>query len=247
MWAKSAEPRVEEFGITEDDLERAPRLFLRAHRPGLLLTVYLVVIAAVFTAALQAGHSWTAALFFSTILVAACSILLLPAVIVALCLGERVEERWLCRQVPVLRACLAYQRAVDEHRNRMVGSSRRRPSSKNEWGACSPSTLLVEVGWLLEQEVSGDLRRVERAATGADFIVEAPGRKILVRCEPGSTPPTRALARELTTSLADHDATTAWIVTAATPSEEFIDYVADRSISVVAPWRIGKPPGSAVS
>ena len=133
VWATSDGPKVEDFGITEEDLVEAPRLFVAGHRPWIFLLTHVFVAAALFFGILRAGSSWSAAAFFTIVILAAGSVLLLPILVAALCIGERAEERWLCKRVPVLRACLAYRSAVAEHPRRSAFPSRPHPSTSQDW------------------------------------------------------------------------------------------------------------------
>jgi len=238
MWAMSDGPRVEDFGITEDDLVHAPQLFVAGHRVWIFLLTYTVVAAALFFAILQTGSSWPAAVFFAIILLAAGSVLLLPILVAALCVGERAEERWLCRRVPVLRACLAYRSAVSEHRRRATTPSRPRPYTSRDWAALSPSTLRTEVARLLERTSLGSVTAFDRDATGIDLEIRATTGPVLIRCEPGGPPVTAGVGRELVAAVADHRAARALIVTTAGASPALADYIASRPISVVAPSKL---------
>ncbi len=238
MWATSDGPRIEDFGITEADLVRVPRLFVASHRPWIFLLIYIIVAVALFLGILQTGSSWTAAAFFTIILLAAGSVLLLPILLAALCVGERAEERWLCKRVPVLRACLAYRQAVAEHRRRSARPSRLHPSTAQDWSVLSPALLRTEVARLLENTAHGSVTAFDRDATGIDFEVCGTAGPVLVRCEPGSRPIAAAVGRELVAAVADHRAAGAAIVTTAGASPALADYIAGRPISVVTPQQL---------
>ncbi len=238
MWAMSDGPRVEDFGITEDDLVQAPRLFVAGHRPWIVLLTYTIIAAALFLVILRTGSSWSAATFFTIILLAAGSVLLLPILVTALCIGERAEKRWLCKRVPVLRACLAYRSAVAEHRRRSALPSRPHPSTSQDWSVLSPSSLRTEVARLLENTAHGSVTAFDRNATGIDFEVRATTSPVLVRCEPGGLPVTAGVGRELVAALADHRGARALIVTTAGASRALADYIAGRPISVIDPSQL---------
>ena len=238
MWATSDGPRVEDFGITEDDLVQAPQLFVAGHRVWIFLLTYTFVAAALFFAILQTGSSWPAAVFFTVILLAAGSVLLLPILVAALCVGERAEERWLCKRVPVLRACLAYRSAVAEHRGRSGSPSKAHPSTSQDWTVLSPALFRAEVGSLLEKTASGSVTAFDREATGIDFEVRATTGPVLIRCKPGVQPVTAGVGRELVAAMADRRAARALIVTMAGASPALADYIAGRPISVVAPSQL---------
>ncbi len=235
MWATSDGPKIEDFGITEDDLVHAPGLFVAGHRLWIFLLTYAIVAAAFFFAILRTGSSWSAAAFFTIILLAAGSVLLLPILVAALCVGERAEERWLCKRVPLLRACLAYRRAVDEHRQRTTIPARSHPATSQDWAVLSPASFRAEVASLLEKTVHGTVSSFDREATGIDFEVGAATGTVLIRCEAGAQPVTAGVGRELVTAVAERRAARAVVVTTAGASPALADYIAGRPISVVTP------------
>lgn len=237
MWATSDGPRIEDFGITREDLARAPSPFFAHHRGKVLLGSYLFAAAVVFVTILRAGDSWPAAVFFTLIAMAAGSILLLPVLMLALCATEAAEEHWLCRSFPSLRACLAYQRAVAEHQRR---SAVRRPPpvGEDEWASLSGPRFLEEVAVLLEERHPSEVSRMQREASGLDFVIDDGVHEILVRCESGATPVAASVGREMAAALADRRAKRAVIVTAAKAAPVLEEYLADHAIDVIAPWNL---------
>jgi hypothetical protein len=238
VWATSDGPKIEDFGITEADLVRVPRLFVASHRPWIFVLSYLVAAVVLFLGILLAGSSWSAAAFFTIILLAAGSVLLLPMLVAALCVGERAEERWLCNRVPVLRACLAYRKAVDEHRRRKTTVSRPRPCSAEAWAALPAASFRAEVASLLEEWPHGSVTSFDREATGVDFSVPLDDSEVILRCEAGSRPVAAAVGRELVAAVADRRAVRALIVTTAGASPALSDYIAGRPVSVVTPSQL---------
>ena len=237
MWATSEGPRIEEFGITEDDLARAPRLFLSSHRVGVLLAAYLVAAAVVFLLIIETSHSVPAAAFFTVITLAAGSVLLLPLLVLLVCAGEQAEERWLCRRVPMLRACLAYQRALAEHR-RLTDETVDRPLDPKDWPSLPGPAFLRQVRAELGRRFQSSVAETDREQTGFDFVVDTAGKRIIVRCEVGAMPVAASVARELVAALDDSDADAALIVTTAEPTAALEEYVANRPISLTAPWEL---------
>lgn len=202
------------------------------------MLTYLVVAVVLFLGILLTGSSWSAAAFFTIILLAAGSVLLLPILLAALCVGERAEERWLCKRVPVLRACLAYRSALDEHRRRKTTQARPRPCSAEAWAALPAASFRAEVASLLEEFPHGSVTSFDRESTGVDFCVALGDRVVIVRCEAGSRPVTAAVGRELVAAVADSRAARALIVTTSGASPALTDYIAGRPISVVAPSQL---------
>lgn len=234
MWATSDGPRIEDFGISEDDLKRAPKLFLSNHRPGVLVGAYFVAAVVIFIAIYHSSDSMPAAVFFSVITLAAGSVLLLPVLILVLCAGEWAEERWFCRRVPILRACLAYQRAVaEDHKST---DKRVSPQTAPElWSSVSHSVFLEMLSSTLDGLLGTSFSRADREEAGFDFLVERAGRRLLLRCESGVKPVSAAVGRELVAAVDDFRGDSAVIITVAEPTPALESYIADRSITVAPP------------
>ena len=237
MWATSDGPKIEDFGITEDELARAPKLFLSSHRIGFLFAAYLIAAVVIFVLIIETSHSIPAAAFFTIITLSAGSVLLLPALILLVCAGEQAEERWLCRRVPMLRACLAYQRALAEHR-RFDEKDTARIIDPEDWRALSEPTFLRQLRSELDRRFQHTISETDREQTGFDFLLDLAGKRFILRCEAGSTPVAASVARELAAALDDVQADTAVIVTTARPNTALEDYVAGRRIRIVAPWEL---------
>ncbi len=242
MWATSDGPRVEDFGITEDDLERAPKLLFSKYRSTIFVAIYLFAAVVSFALIFETTDSWSAAAFFTVITLAAGSVLLLPAVIVVLCAGTLAEEQWLCKRAPMLRACLAYRTAVAEHRRR-TPKPQARPRTPEDWSAVSPEIFVESLRTDLGQHFHTAVSKVDREATGFDFLVDTTSRRRLIRCESGKTPVAAAVGRELVAALDDHGADEAVIVTPGEPTQHLLTYIIDRPITVVTPWGIEGCPG----
>jgi hypothetical protein len=237
MWATSDGPRIEDFGINEGDLDRAPKLFLSNHRPGVLVGAYIIAGVVAFTAIFHSSGSMPAALFFSAMTLAAGSVLLLPALMLILCAGEWAEERWFCRRFPVLRACLSYQRAVAEHR-RSADRRVSRVTAPEDWFNVSHSAFLEMLSTELETLFEASVSRVDREDAGFDFVVEQAERSLLLRCESGVKPVAAAVGRELVAAVDDFRGDAAVIITVAEPTPALESYIADRPITIAPPWAL---------
>lgn len=236
----AGEPRIEDFGITEDDLSHAPCLFLAGHRVAVLAAAYLVAAAVVFALILSASGSYPTAAFFTVVTLAAASVLFLPLLTLALCASERAEERWLCSRFPKLGACLAYRRAVAEH-TRNVSRAAAAETTPHDWWLNAPRDAFVEAARMeLERSGPADLAVVDHDSTGIDFVVDGPAGAVLVRCEPAAVEVGAAVGRELVAAIADRGAARAVIVTAARVAPALAAYITERPISVVAPWQLDK-------
>jgi hypothetical protein len=237
MWAISDGPRIEDFGITENDLERAPKLFLSRHRPVFLCAAYFIAAVVVFATIFRTSGSMAAAVFFTAITLAAGSVLLLPLLILLVCVGERTEERWLCSRFPVLRACLAYRAAVADHQ-RQLETRQRHEGDAGWWKFQDASAFSERVARVLAAR--GAIERPEggRQACGFDFSVRCDNHTTLVRCESKSEPVDAGVGREMAAALIDHGAESALIVTPGGATPVLAEYLTGRPITVVAPWHI---------
>jgi hypothetical protein len=239
----AGEPRLEDFGITEEDLSRTPCLFLAGHRAAVLATAYLTAAGVAFALMVSGSGSYTAAALFTIIVLAAASILLLPVLTLAQCASEQAEERWLCRRFPKLRACLAYRKAVAEYARKARSAPAFDPVSAEWWASASPTAFVEAARLAIERHPQAAAVPVDRERSGVDFVVDGADGVVLVRCEPGRTPVAAAVGRELAAALEDHGAARAVLVTAAGPTPALSDYIAERSITVVAPWELSKTVG----
>lgn len=236
MWATSNGPRIEDFGITEDDLARTPELFFARHRPGFVVSTYVISAAALFLVLLQLGSSWPAAVFFSIVALAAVSVLLLPLIAVALCVCERAEVRWLCHRVPAVRSCLAYRAAVYDRGNQTYCGPSPAILKPSDWKHLSRSAFLAQIELGLDQTTSARVFSHDRESTGIDFSLEWPDRRVILRCEPGSGPVSAGVGRELSAALTDFEADAAFVLAVSDPDPALARYITERSIFMVAPW-----------
>jgi hypothetical protein len=237
MWAMSDGPRIEDFGITEGDLERAPKLFLSHHRPVFFCTAYLLASVAVFCVILWSSGSIAAAVFFTAITLAAGSVLLLPLLILLVCVGERTEERWLCRRFPLLRACLAYRAAVADHQ-RQSATRQRNEGDARWWVLQDPRDFSERVARVMAEHGSIERPAGGREVCGFDFVVRSDAHTTLVRCETTSDPIEASVGREMAAALIDHGADDALIVAPGGASPVLEEYLGERPIKVVPPWEI---------
>jgi hypothetical protein len=237
MTGEVREPRLEDFGITEGDLARVPCAFLSDHRLGALTIAYLVAAVAVFVTILRASSSYSAAVFFTIVSLAAGSVLLLPALIFLICVSERAEERWLCSRFPKLNACLAYRRALAEH-GRAVRAMAASNSTITQWLVLSRPAMVEAVQARLGQLLQVPAIELDVERDGADLAVNPAGSRVLVRCEPGPGPVGAGVGREVVAAVMDHRAIGALIVSSGTPSPALEDYLEERPIRIVPPWQL---------
>lgn len=236
-------PRVEDFGITEQDLSRIPRPWLMRYRPQVMLALLVATTAVAVAGLLAAGASVTAAVLFAVILVAASSVILVPMFVCLLCASERVERRWLCQRFPLLEACLAYREAVEAHRGRR-DHGRQEHADLAWWSTLPPAVFRLQVERRLEaRDISFDRVRDPKSA-GYDSEIGVEGERVLLRYLPGDRPVEIAVARELVACLDETGADRAVIVTAAGASPELEGYVAGRRVTVVDPVELAIRPSA---
>ena len=234
-------PRPENFGVTADQVEQAPELFVTRHRLAIFVAIYIAVFAVVFAVVFATSESVPAALIFGLILVAAGSIVLIPLVVCCLCASEKAETRWVCRRFPAMKACLAYREALAEF-TRKTRRSPDRPRDRDWWIGLSASTFRGQVQAALEQRGLDLTPVADRQADGYDYAF-VDDDTVLVRCEEGTTPLDIGVGRELTACLLETGAARAVLVTAAGVSRRLTEYLVDHPIDVVEPEAIlGNPP-----
>lgn len=188
-------PRPEAFGLTAEEVRRAPCLFLASHRRGLLVAGYGGAVLAVFLAVAVVTGSISTAVYLSAVLVGAGSILLVPLLICAACVGERAELAWWCRRVPRMQALAAYREALQRYREQL-DDDRNRP--RLDWRTVDRTGLCEAVRGRLEAAGCSVRRVVDPAAEGFDLEVRRPdGALVLVRCAAGRRPAGPALVRDL--------------------------------------------------
>lgn len=235
-------PRPENFGVTAEQVEQAPELFVTRHRLAIFVAIYLAVFAVVVTILFEASESFSAALFFGLILVAAYSIVLIPLMVCGLCASERLEIRWLCRRFPAIEGCLAYREAVAE----FARATRRppdRPRDRNWWAGLPAATFGAQVQVALERSGLVLTPVADRQTDGYDYSFFDDDGRVLVRCEGGATPLDIGVGRELTACLLETGAARAVLVTPAGVSQRLIEYLVDHPIDVVEPEAIlSNPP-----
>jgi hypothetical protein len=235
-------PRPEDYGVTADQVERAPELRITRFRPVIFAVLYVAVIAILFLVIFAASNSLPAAVTFSVILGAAGSIVLIPFLVCLLCASEKAETQWLCRKFPALKACLAYREALVDFKRRTekpTGDVR-----DHDWWVKLPAPMLrSQVERALERRGLDVTPAADREAQGWDLAFLDDGGRVLVRCEEGVSPTGVGVGRELTACLNETGARRAILVTPLLPSMALESYLVDRPINVVQPWDIlGSPP-----
>jgi hypothetical protein len=203
---------------------------------AVLAALYVVIAVGVFAMIARTGGSYSAALYFTVISLAAGSVLLLPALVFALCASERAEERWLCARFPKMRACLEYRRAVAEHTRRPSSTSRM--PAETWWQTASRAAFLAAVRRGLDGWPGVEVEDLDRETTGADMVLGTAAGETLVRCEPGLGPVGAAVGRELMAALAERGAARAVIVSAAEPAPALDAYLGERPLGFVRPWEL---------
>jgi hypothetical protein len=191
-------PRPEDFGLTEELVRAAPRSLFGARRGAWVVGIYGVAALAVLAALLVLSGSPAASVALTVVIVAAASVLLVPAIIGLVCALELGERSWLCRRDEQYPAIESYRRAIDgyEVACRHHAAARARVGERF-WRDLSPAALVDEVVRVFES--SGV--RVERLSadreTGFDLVLREAGGPVAVRCEAGGVAAGRSLGREM--------------------------------------------------
>jgi hypothetical protein len=234
-------PRPEDFGLTADDVARAPELVVTRFRPQLFIGLYATVVAVVFGLIFWSSGSIGAAVAFSVIGTAAISVVLIPVLVCVLCASEKAETKMLCRRFPQLTACLAYRDAMTEFKQ-LTRRSSEEPHDRAWWCRLSGPTLRAQIQRALETRALELSTVADGRTAGFDFVFTDRGGEVLVRCEAGPDPADIGIGRELTACLVETGAARAILVTPAGVSTRLGDYLAGRPINVVDPEKLlGNP------
>ncbi len=235
-------PRPEDFGLTPDDVERAPELVVARFRPQLFIGLYAAVGGLSFVLILWYSGSIGAAAAFSLIGTAAISVVLIPALMCVLCASEKAETMLLCRRFPQIQACLAYREAMTEFK-RLTRRSPEEPHDRAWWLRLSGPAFRGQVRHALETRGLELTPVVDRRTEGFDYSFSDRGEEVLVRCEAGADSVEVGVGRELTACLDETGAARAVLVTPSGASQRLETYLVSRPIDVVDPERIvGNPP-----
>ncbi len=235
-------PRPEEFGVTAEEVDQSPELFVTRYRPLIFVILYFAVFSLITLLIFELSHSIPAAVTFGLIVVAAISVVLVPLLMCCVCASETLETRWVCRRFPAIKGCLAYREAVAEFK-RLTRRSPGPPRDCRWWSGLSPSTFRSQVQEALQKRDLGLTPVVDRRAEGYDFTFDDDDEVVLVRCEAGADPIEVGVGRELSSCLDESGARRAILISAAGVSRNLAAYLMDRPIDVVDPEEIlGNPP-----
>lgn len=234
-------PRPSDFGVSAEDVERAPAPFVTRHRFRIFLALYAVIWLIAFSVIWLLSSSVAAAAAFAAIGVGAVSVILVPILLCLVCACEKAETKWLCRTFPALEACLAYREAMAAFRR--LGEPPPAPRKDLAWWRdLSLATLRSQV----ERDLAArglDVDPVsDRDAAGYDFTFRDDGSTVLVRCEAGRSEVGIGVGRELTACLDETGAARAVLVAPAGASSDLRSYVVDRPIEIVDPATILADP-----
>lgn len=230
-------PRPEDFGLTADDVERAPELVVTRFRPQLFLGLYATVLAVVFILILLSTGSIGAATVFSLVGTAAISVVLIPVLVCVLCASEKAEAKLLCRRFPQLTACLAYREAMTEFK-RLTRRSSEVSHDRAWWCRLSGPTFRERIERAFEARGLEIIPVADRQTGGFDFTFGEPNGDVLVRCETGADLVDIGVGRELTACLDETGAARAILVTPSGATKRLGDYIVGRDIDVVDPEQL---------
>lgn len=227
-------PRPEDFGLSEHSLESVPRPRIEARRGLCVVMVYGSAVALVLSAALTLSGSVIAALFFGILLVAAGSVLLIPAVTGLVCAMERCEHNWLCRRYGAYRALSEYRRATAEHEVAQhqyeVWQSR---TLEDHWRQMDQRTLVTETAELYRQAGKSVREMVPHDRAGVDLLIVSDASVTAVRCVADPVDEGLTLGRELAAARLDAGADRLLLVSPRGVDEELAEYLASHAGTIL--------------
>jgi hypothetical protein len=199
-----------------------------------VVLVYGAAAALVISASLALSGSLIAAVFFGGLLVAAGSVLLIPAVTGLVCAVEQCEHSWLCRRYAKYRALTEYRKALSAHETEFQRyRAARERASRDYWLAMSRDRLTAEVAQLFQSRGSDVRKLSSRDESGADLLVVDEGLVTAVRCEPGPVQTGIALGRELAAARLDVGADRLVLVAPAGADHALAEYLASHHAGVL--------------
>jgi hypothetical protein len=227
-------PRPEDFGLTEELVAAAPAPATDCRRGRWMLGIYAAVAIGALAFLLAASGSLAVSLALTVLLVAAASVLLLPAITAVVCGLERCERLWLCRRHTHYRAVNGYRRALEEH-DRLQHRRRAEEARVGEafWRSLDRAALIEEVARLHRAlghsvEVLPDGRDA-----GVDLVVRGDRESLAVRCHAGPAAEGRGLGRELEAARRDLGVGRVELVAPAGAAGDLASYLTEHEGSVV--------------
>ena len=223
-------PRPEDFGLSEHNLESIPRPRIEARKGLCIVVMYGSAVALVLSAALALSGSVIAAVFFGILLVAAGSVLLIPAVTGLVCAMERCEHNWLCRRYGAYRALSEYRHAMAEHevaqRKYEVWHER---TLEEHWREMDQRSLVAETAELYRRAGNRVREMAPGDRAGVDLLIVGDASVTAIKCVADPVDTGLNLGRELAAARMDAGADRLLLVSPRGAGDELVDYLASHS------------------
>ncbi len=227
-------PQPGDFGLSEDNLESIPRPRIEARKGLCILIVYGSAVALVLSAALALSGSVIAAVFFGILLVAAGSVLLIPAVTGLVCAMERCEHNWLCRRYGAYRALSDYRRAMDDHkvaqRQYEIWHAR---TLEDHWRRMDQRALVAETAELYRRSGIAVREMGPHDRAGVDLLIVGDASVTAIRCVADPIDTGLTLGRELAAARLDIGADRLLLVSPRGVDDELEEYLASHSGTIL--------------
>lgn len=227
-------PRPEDFGLTEEMVESAPRSLFGSRR-GLWIAALWGAAAAMMLAILwRFSGSLAASVALTIVAVAAASVLLVPGITVLVCALEFCERCLLCRRHQHYPALDRYRKAIEDYEV----SCRRHAAARARagvgfWINLAPSALVDEVARLFEARGVHVERLPTDRAAGFDLVLQENGQRTAVRCEAGRGVTGRSLGHEMAGARSDLGVERMILVSPSGAPDELAVYLAEHDGSLL--------------
>ncbi len=227
-------PRPEDYGLSESTLESIPRPRIEPRRSLCIVVVYGSAVALVVSAALALSGSVIAAVFFGILLVAAGSVLLIPAVTGLVCAMERCEHNWLCRRYGTYRALSEYRRAMAQYEVELgqydLWHAR---TLEDHWRQMDQRTLVAETAELYRR-LGTSVREIDpRDRAGVDLMIVGDRSVTAIRCLTDLPDGGLAFGRELAAARLDAGADRLLLVAPGGVDNELAEYLAGHAGTIL--------------
>ncbi len=197
-------PRLEDFGLTAEEFKAVPESKIGPRRALFFLGVYGTAATLVFLATLTISGSIIGAVFFGILLLAAGSVLLVPAITGLVCALETCEQCWMCRRHAQYRAASYYRKAMKAYEvevQRLQAVQHRHGEAF--WRSLDHPRLVAETIRVLESAGHVVNRVAPELDSGIDLLVTRAEEVTAVKCAAGGVVTGRSLGRELAAAARD--------------------------------------------
>jgi hypothetical protein len=228
-------PEPGDFGLSDADIEQVPESRIGSRRVACFLAIYGTAALLVMFAALALSGSLVGALFFGVLLVAAGSVLLVPAVAGLVCALEQCEHSWLCRRHARYRAISEYRKAWAAHDRELARyRAARSRAAESFWRDLGQAALVAETVRALRATRPRDKVAEAGENSGLDAVVRSDSGDVAVRCIADAVASGRPLGREVTAAAIDVGAAEVLVVAPRGADPELVTYLQEHNGRVLA-------------